>query len=623
MKKLIVVVFGLMVAVVAQAAKPKSYVLFPNADKSGDLASLAAWGAGYDAVPTNDWPQIDWQNPNATASRDITFSGLFLDRYNGNVTIDLTKTTPQPTITLTNDLYVNYFTTATLKGGTYDFRGTGKIARGDWGSGNGNRFINLILDECVMTNMQNITMGYAAANGSSYNSWTLKNGSAMYTPGFFRVEEYANNSISNTFSILSGSRLVVENGLMTDRPAQTPPFLVTGNRVVVSGTNSLLSVSGAETMIGQNFNESWLIVSNSAVANFAPAGKTASSVALGMKVGSNSNRLELVDHASLTGNEVKVGNGGTFGNRFHIGSQASLYLTQHLFVGHSSPDNYCRFDSGATAYVGTLYPGYSSEACGNVLEIADGASLTNVVIFMSYAGSHNNLIRVDGTNTEHVVRGKYYIGLSGGCSNKVAVTDGATLTVDTIYLNCGVDKTGQCSADNELLISNATVTVTNEFSTCTSDKSSYRGGTGAVIRLQGDAPHLYVTRSSKTSPDISNGTRFVYDLPAAGYAENVVPVQMLNWRTFDKTVRFEVTGVEAMQKDMAAKNERRRRIKLLQTTGNVLSGLCQDNVDASNAVAPEGARIYFEGVGSYKGVPHCSSVWVEVMREAGMTIIVR
>ena len=98
---------------------------------------------------------------------------------------------------------------------------------------------------------------------------------------------------------------------------------------------------------------------------------------------------------------------------------------------------------------------------------------------------------------------------------------------------------------------------------------------------------------------------------------------MTDWRTFDKTVRFEANGIGEMLADMKAKNIRKRNIKLIETVGNVLSGLCQDNLDASNANLPDGAKFYYEGEGEYQGVPHCRSVWLEVKNPSGLMIFFR
>ena len=602
---------------------------FFNVDGKGDIASLASWGSDYEALPTDKRPYLTWHSPWMTASADVTYAGLNFADYGKVLTMDLSIQPGVRTITLNNDLRVGWFTTLNLKGGLFDFQSQHTFYRGDWNQNNGNISITLNLDGCVWTNMTNVSMSYAAANGGRFNHWTLENGSALYSSGYFRFEDYHNQSRSNSVSVLSGSRMLIGDGIATDRAGANPPstLFMTGNKFLLSGEGSYLGVASASSaskntsFIGQNFAGSSFVITDHAKADFNIAGKNCSNIIIGRYSASaaHSNRLEVTEHADLNVNELSIGYEGTCGNVAYFGSSAT-FTASMLYVGRGTlaNGNLCEFDSGARGFITTIYPGFGGLSASNEFRVAGGAVVTNFVTYADYSGASNNCISVAGEGSELFVQKAIYLGMSGGSYNSIRVTDGAHLMASNLYLNCGTGST-----DNTLLISNATVTAYSSFRTCDSDNGNYKGGTNACIRLQGDSPRLIVSRSSVYAGDIKNGARFVFDLPPEGYAEGVVPVAMTDWRTFDKTVRFEANGIGEMLADMKAKNIRKRNIKLIETVGNVLSGLCQDNLDASNANLPDGAKFYYEGEGEYQGVPHCRSVWLEVKNPSGLMILFR
>jgi hypothetical protein len=293
-------------------------VVFPNADASGNLMSATAWGG---TVPTTDRPKIT-KGGTYYADPNGTLAGINIGTT-GRVVFDMKKSTQaEPTITMGANFDVSgvgHNVNVEFVGGTWDFQGSYRIDKGQWGAYYGN---TVRLDGCNMTNMTHIGFTYAA-NGQAPTEWTLDNGSTLHANGNFKPDNDGRSAVH--VNVNGGSRILVGDYMMLGYSSGNISASQTADQtVIVSGTGSLLR-------FGKSNNVSYV-------------GEKFCNTLLEARDGGEINRVA---------------------GDFVIGGGA--YATNNVVraVG-----------TGSVATLGNLIFGYSGAASGNRVEALDGAEVT-------------------------------------------------------------------------------------------------------------------------------------------------------------------------------------------------------------------------------------------------------
>ena len=131
--------------------------------------------------------------------------------------------------------------------------------------------------------------------------------------------------------------------------------------------------------------------------------------------------------------------------------------------------------------------------------------------------------------------------------NRLVVEDEGTVSVQYVWVS---------QRDSELFVSNATVNATAYRQDETNGTISVGGawqnninqfgvGTNCVLRVAGDHPKVSAANGSII---IVNHSRIAFDLPVAGYAENVIPVTTGDKFYIDSTSFIDVSNIRAVRK---------------------------------------------------------------------------
>ncbi len=272
---------------------------------------------------------------------------------------------------------------------------------------------------------------------------------------------------------------------------------------------------------------------------------------------------------------------------------AGYFLSDGGYQNASTADHHLTLTGAGTKFTskGTSDNVIGYNAAGATVTVDDQAAVDFSVRTTSLGlqpGSICNRLTVKNRATASF--NILYMGMNGGGSNTIEVLDEATVTAWNLHVNGG----NASVKGNTLLVSNATLTVNSLYNL--NDK-----GSDSTIHVSGDHPQIVVTGSNGNAIESFNGTTYLFDIPADGYAAGTVPIRVTGVSVNggqpagialygDSLLRFRFTGVEALQRQMYRKRLGRVRIPLLTATGGVV--LAQGVLDDANANLPEGSRLF-------------------------------
>lgn len=518
---------GMTAAVLAITAAVAIQVAANAADKTftkdnGDLASAADWG-GTKPASTDRLRFAADSAITATASSDITFAGILMDKSNQTITLDMRPEvsggSPR-TITLTKHVY---FASApvhqalNIRGGRWDITGKNLFMRGstddyDWNNWeSGDYFKVSISDGAVMT-LNGLLSGYGP---NSHSQIFIAGEGTVVTAAAFRVGNI--NACYDDAEVSGGAELVVTGSADTS--------FTLGRCNYDGGSHHCgLTVTGA-------------------------------------------------------GSKFIKPNGG------------------EVFVSHMwSHDCFLYVLNGATVDIpkkgdthGTIY------LAGTTPESAQYG--------------HNNMIRVAGAGSSFGFD-VMYLGITSGNKhnhgNKMEALDGAAINGNLIYTS---------GNGNGVVVSNATVNLVGGGIKDHHDNDKV--GTNFFVRLQGPAPKFITNNATGDGGRniLHKSFKFIYDLPADGYASDFKPVQFLSESATDKSLEIEVNGIEAVLESMKARNVFRQSMVLMSASGgwSANEGVTSDMVARWNSKLPEGAALAYAN----------NVLTLKLKRKAGIVLVVR
>lgn len=259
---------------------------------------------------------------------------------------------------------------------------------------------------------------------------------------------------------------------------------------------------------------------------------------------------------------------------------------------------------------------------GAEMNVADGAEL-DFSAGTTYLGLEGRCTsnRLQVTSGAVARLGFLYLGCNGGGHNVVSVSDRAALSVTDFYLGGGHPST----VGNTLIVSNATVSA-RRLAVLSNQ------GRRNAIRVSGESPRIAIDVGKRQSAgnafELMNETTLVFDIPASGYADGIVPITVsgtmltnegeepVGTYCLDGSLSIRINGVEACQRDMSARNEFRRTYVLLQTQGGI--DYPASTFESVNATLPDRSRVFVrhaEGVGN--------QLCLQVRRPSGLVVIFR
>jgi T5SS/PEP-CTERM-associated repeat protein/autotransporter-associated beta strand protein len=320
----------------------------------------------------------------------------------------------------------------------------------------------------------NTTIGYNA--GDSNNSLTVANMNTLLTNSANLYVGYSGSS--NSMVISNGGTVAVAGyGYIGDQTIST------NNSLVVTGSNSVLAISGADGMgngltVGYNGNSCSLILSNGASVNLTNC------LTIDMWSDAPSNSVIIAGSSTLTSGGLFVVGWGAAGNSLLVTNGGVINNTGSAYIGMSSSSN-----SATVTGSGSLWSNSGSMTIGNsgsgTLTVANqGALLASGITIAANAGSIGTL----------------NIGSLGG-------TDGAgSITAPTITFGSGSGTLNFNQIDTATLTSSISGAGTvDQFGTGTTiltGNSSYSGGTlitNGTLSIMG-------TNSGTGSITVSGGT---------------------------------------------------------------------------------------------------------------------
>lgn len=259
---------------------------------------------------------------------------------------------------------------------------------------------------------------------------------------------------------------------------------------------------------------------------------------------------------------------------------------------------------------------------GAEMNVSDGAEL-DFAAGTTYLGLEARCTsnRLQVTSGAVARLGFLYLGCNGGGYNVVSVLDNATMSAVSFYLGGGNAST----VGNTLIVSNATVNAGKLMVLGTQGHQN-------TIRLSGESPRLAIDAGERQATgnafELQNETTLVFDVPAAGYSEGIVPItisgtllkdgaeEYIGTYCSDGSLSIKINGVEECLQDMCQHNEFRRTYVLLQTRGGI--SYPDSTFEAANADLPDKCRLFV------RYVPQIGNqLCLEMRRPAGMAIILR
>ena len=582
------------VGVMAFVASAAYNIVFPNADSSGDLASLAAWNRAELPGTSN---VLFSASGTFTATEDVEFNGFMPNANNLAITFDMspeasgaTAGSPRKIKVGSRGVYANDKTGSefNLNGGFWDFQNSGSISiyRSSWG----NNTQTLSFQNVTITNLTDLKGGY----GGARHRITIGEGAKIYTT---RCEFDGYQSAASLFEVKDGALLCVN----TEKSGSTDSFVLGRaganaggrNTLRVSGSGTQLFVGGPAhvTMPGGNVatghlfhvtggaqvtitNSGYKFIGGQASARFGVSSRWriedggvlttgGGTLLLGHNGGfarievleggvwTNKSVLSMGSEYECAGNNQFVVSNGTYCGRFPLIGFTSAVASNN-FVQIMGPR--ASFDLTDTKDI-IMFP----KSHGNSFVLSDGAVWTNSAPAGNLYFSDQNC---GCSNIFAVVRGATYysttnLSIAGANyavrSNTLVVADSAYLHARSLYSS---------AIENGIILSNATIDT--QFGIRFSDTSYsqfIKGYSNCWMRVQGTRPRANVG----TSFTVLNSSYLHFDLPVEGYEAGIVPITCGNTFKIEDKSRIFVNGVE----EMAAAAKRPHDVVLLEAEGGI------------------------------------------------------
>ncbi len=582
------------VAAVMFTATAADNIVFPNADSSGDIASLAAWNRAELPSTSN---VLFSASGTFTATEDVEFNGFMPNANDMNLVFDMSPEvsgasagSPRRITVGARGFFPNdkQGISVSFNGGFWDFQNLGALSV--YRSSYGGRSQTLSFQNVTITNLTDLKGGY----GGTGHRITIGEGAKIYTT---RCEFDGYQSAASLFEVKDGALLCVN----TEKSGSTDSFVL-GRAGANAGGRNTLRVSGSGTQLfvggpahvtmpgggvatGHLFhvtggaqvtitNSGYKFIGGQASARFGVSSRWriddggvlttgGGTLLLGHNGGfarievleggvwTNKSVLSMGSEYECAGNNQFVVNNGTYRGRFPLIGFTSAVASNN-FVQIMGPR--ARFDLTDTKDI-IMFP----KSHGNRFVLSDGAVWTNSAPAGSLYFSDQNC---GCSNIFAVVRGATYYSttnlLIAGAnyavrSNMLVVADSAYLHARSLYSS---------AIENGIILSNATIDTQYgiKFSD-TSYSAVIKGYSNCWMRVQGRHPRANVG----TSFTILNSSYLHFDLPAEGYDEGIVPITCgTTFKVEDKS-RIFVNGVE----EMAAAAKRPHDVVLLEAEGGI------------------------------------------------------
>lgn len=546
--------FSLLASFGAQA------IVFPNADKSYDLASETAWVTnGIPCYPSTTATVVPGAGT-LTLSKDLTIGYI---QHNGNpsTVIDMFAT-PERVLTFTSSSYFLFPYNPSAK---IEFRG-GKVAA------NGG-VANIATDKAssnrmtlsggsVVTNVGNIITRVAESTKQGL-ALVLKEQSKLYATQLthkFNSEELGYSFTGDptepgvSIDIADGSSARFSTG-----------FNVGGGVTLIRGAGTTVEVattSATGSNVAGNYHNAALHVTDGATFT-TPGGLQFSSAS---KV---TNGWVVIDNCA-TGlfNQVHQGsNWADFGQDRHFVVGADAYVKISGDYGHrlTGTNNWLVVSNGSysTKLLTVTGVGHRLEVrgpraaftkgnsylfdsgFGHRMTISDGAKIAFPGVYVDNTACSNTL-EVTGAGTELDVTSSFY--LQPHQANRMArgsavrVTDNATLRVAGSFLVMGYDLS--------VVVSNATIegtcTVPNAYWGYAKASENEVASSNCALRFEGTTPKVKIAGNAY----LYRGACLQFHVPPTGYAADHVPLELNSIGTWHNDVRFELEGLEELLKTL-------------------------------------------------------------------------
>lgn len=560
---------------------------FPDADGSGDLASVAAWGGTLPGT-TEAVSVTGAVSTTVHASDSVTFGQLenkLTSGYNRILTFDQTA---HPDAVLSfggfrNGLVKDLKLHTHFKGGIWDF-GNKHFASGGSDSYGNERTIT-VSDGATLSNIDTITLGYTAQNKLRLD---ILGQSKVSAKNFKFTNNMTTPNTPNVLFVAGGSELELSSGLTWENsPAswtaacscQPADALYYRDFMIVSNANSVIRFTasngywlghqgGSMTLatdsgkiVGEGSVYLWDLYTRN---NLLRAEKNGSIKLSGTVYGGWNSAVEKGDASNLglRYNRIEAVDGGSI-------AMGTLYLGYSGAAESPNTGNTLWISNG-TFTVGQLVLGYNA-GCSNQLvhvlgpesffgitgasamflapycewRIEDGAVVPTLPAFSNMAaGTHDETLRACNggvinvgeklsTSTSAAAEGLY-----SGRNNVVIVESGSSLTGSVAYVQgdaCG------------LRVDDATVALggnSNNYSLRVGYSNKYGGlATNCWLTIAGSHPQVALTNGL----EVLNGSTVKFELPANGYAAGVVPLAFGGNLKFDaSTCTLAFSGMDAM-----------------------------------------------------------------------------
>lgn len=621
-------VFSLFAAMAADVVFPT-----PASGTIGDLASAASWG--LEKIPDATNRIVFASTLTATASNDINYAGIYVNKQNATVTLDMRDETTAGSprkIDLTGHISNtgSKGQTLNIRGGHWDLHGKQISMRGGWGA-NANNVIE-ISDGAVIDNAGKIQGSY----GSSGQKIIVRGTGTVVRATHFKPVGFCGSSC--TAYVQAGAVVAVTNttdeaGNGDGAPFGTDPAnegSAANSGYVVEGAGSLLDVWSTKSTytVGNSSRNAFLKVIDGGTARIRGS---SCYVANATKGGASSALIYVANGGNLTiggtiyfgqkglgRNTLLIGEGGTFTGVPSLGGISNsgtpdngLIVSNGTYASASLPE-VARGGSGASnCYVRLIGPRmkfnvggtgnanlFSNGARAGRYEILAGAAWTNTTykaFMMGCNGSKGrHVFLVD--NAEFYTTKPFYLADIDytSISNVVRVQNGAKFHVGGLI---------SYSFGNGISVSNATIEAVNVSVNGKSNSPQMGAQSNNWFMVEGDSPRV-ICGNSFSAPQASY---VKFAIPANGYQPGIVPITVATNFTVSADSHLLAEGLE----ERLANIEATERITLA-TAGNKMT-VPQAVLDEANALLPEKCKFYVEG----------KNLMLKAWKPSGLTLIVR
>lgn len=197
------------------------------------------------------------------------------------------------------------------------------------------------------------------------------------------------------------------------------------------------------------------------------------------------------------------------------------------------------------------------------------------------------------TNEEIRVRTGATFRFPGESGFKIAATGGSATVADSRFVvESGATATGSVfrvgGRNNTLAVSNALVRVSGHpnyyYALDIGDAASGAVNKNAHLILSGDAPKIV----SPGMVQIVNGSDVTFELPAAGYADGIIPITLDNNFSLNSGCSLNLTGAEEMLKVHGENKWRKRSYTLIKALSVNISAA---EIERVNETLPDGMSL--------------------------------